>query len=75
MKIFSFYRKPFSKGPLERHFAEHRRRGGCSDNKTLDQFQDQVVHLNVMKSGLVNNLRGNTSGIAARNPAIDDAKN
>ena len=52
----------FSQDPLEEHFAEHRRRGGCSYNPTLDQFQDQALYLNVMKSGLIDNLRGNTSG-------------
>ena len=56
---------------LEEHFAEHCRRGGCSDNSTVDQFQDQALYLNVMKSGLIDNLHGNTSGIGVRNPEID----
>ena len=61
----------YSQDSLEEHFAEHRRRGGCSDNPTLDQFQDQPLYLNVMKSGLIDNLRGNTSGTGLRNPKID----
>ena len=51
----------FLQDPLEEHFAEHRRRGGCRDNPTLDQFQDQALYLNWMKSRLIDNLRGNTS--------------
>ena len=29
----------FLQDPLEEHFAEYRRRGSCSDNPMLDQFQ------------------------------------
>ena len=61
----------FSQDPLEEHFTEHRRRGGCSDNPTLNQFEDQALYLNVMKSGLIDNLRGNTSGTGLRNVEID----
>ena len=60
-----------SEDPLEEHFTEHRRRGGCSDNPTLNQFEDQALYLNVMKSGLIDNLRGNTSGTGLRNVEID----
>ena len=61
----------FSQDPPEEHFTEHRRRGGCSDNPTLNQFEDQALYLNVMKSGLIDNLRGNTSGTGLRNVKID----
>ena len=61
----------FLQDHLEEHFAEHHRRGGCSDNLTLDQFQDQAMYLNIMKSGLIDNLRGNTSGNGLRNPEIE----
>ena len=48
---------------LEEHFARHRRIAICNDNPTLDQFQPQEVALNVVKSDLIGDLRGNTQGV------------
>ena len=60
----------FSQDPLEEHFAKQRRSGGANENPTLYQFGNQELALNVMKSGLITDLRGNTRGIVNR-PVID----
>ena len=52
----------FSQDPLEEHFSRHRRIAGCNDNPTLDQFKQQEVALNLIKSDLIGDLRGNTRG-------------
>lgn len=52
----------FSQDPLEEHFSRQRRKGGCSDNPTLEEFGRQEVILNVMDSNLISDLRGNTRG-------------
>ena len=61
----------FSQDPLEEHFARHRRSGGSSDNMNLDVFGQQEVALNIIKSDLINDLRGNTQGRPDTRPAID----
>ena len=52
----------FFQDPLEEHFARHRRSGGCNDNPSLDQLKKQEVMLSVIRSELISDLRGNTSG-------------
>ena len=52
----------FSQDPLEEHFAKQRKKGGCNENPTAEQFAQQEVLLNVMNSDLVTSLRGNTRG-------------
>ena len=52
----------FSQDPLEEHFARQRRSGGCNENPNLVQFGQQEVVLNVVKSDLISDLRGNTQG-------------
>jgi len=51
----------FSQDPLEEHFAKQRRKGGCNDNPTLEQFGRQELVLNVMNSNLITELRGNSN--------------
>ena len=51
-----------SQDPLEEHFAKQRKKGGCNENPTVEQFAQQEVLLNVMNSDLVASLRGNTRG-------------
>lgn len=51
----------FTQDPLEEHFSRQRRRGGCNENPTLQQFGDQEVSLNVMRSEMIRDLRGNVS--------------
>ena len=52
----------FSQDPLEEHFARQRKKGGCNENPTVEQFAQQEELLNVMNSDLVTSLRGNTRG-------------
>lgn len=61
----------YSQDPLEEHFAKHRRIGGMSDNPTLNTFGFQEIKLNVMKSGLLRDLRGNSSGNQRDRPKLD----
>ena len=61
----------FSQDPLEEHFARHRRSGGCSENPFYFKFQEQEVTLNVVKSDLIGNLKGNTRGRPDTRPPID----
>ena len=42
-----------SQDPLEEHFAKQRKKGGCNENPTVEQFAQQEVLLNVMNSDLV----------------------
>lgn len=60
-----------SQDPLEEHFARHRRSGGCNENPTLDQLKRQEVSLNLIRSELISDLRGNTSGRPDIRPDID----
>ena len=60
-----------SQDPLEEHFSRHRRIAGCSDNPTLQQFKQQEVSLNLIKSELIGDLRGNTRGRPDNRPPID----
>ena len=60
----------FTQDPLEEHFARQRRRRGCND-KTFQQFGQQELILNVMKSGMITELLGNTSGRQQGNRQID----
>ena len=57
-----FLSEKLSQDPFEEHFSVQRRQDGSSDNPTLEQFQDQELAINVMKSGLITDLKGNTSG-------------
>ena len=61
----------FSQDPLEEHFGRQRRRGGCNENPTYDQFQKNELMLNVMKSNLISDLCGNTSGRSQNIEALD----
>jgi len=61
----------FSQDPVEEHFARHRRAGGCNENPTLAQFQQQEVALGVIKSDLISDLRGNTQGRPDNRLTID----
>ena len=56
------FSEKFSQDPLEEHFGRHRRSGGCSDNPTLLEFGNQELALNVMRSDLMQEIRGNTRG-------------
>ena len=49
----------FSQDPLEERFARQRRSGGTCDNPTLYQFGQQEMNLQVMRSELITDLRGN----------------
>ena len=60
-----------SQDPLEEHFARQRRSGGTSDNPTLYQFGQQELALNVMRSELITDLKGNTGNKARRGVVID----
>ena len=66
-----FLSEKLSQEPLEEHFSVQRRHVGSSDNPTLEQFQDQELVINVMKSGLVTDLKGNTSGRDVPGPTLD----
>ena len=61
----------FSQDPLEEHFARHRRSAGCNDNPTLVQFGQQEVALNLIKSDLISDLRGNTRGRPVERGPLD----
>ena len=50
----------FSQDPLKKHFARHRRMGGCNDNPTQVQFTQQEIALNVIRSNFISDLRENT---------------
>lgn len=52
----------FSQDPVEEHFARQRRKGGCNENPTYYQFQNQELTLNVMRSEMIRDLKGNTRG-------------
>lgn len=56
------FSEKFSQDPLEEHFGRQRRRGGSSDNPTLLEFGNQELALNVMRSDLMQDIRGNTRG-------------
>ena len=60
-----------SQDPLEEHFSRHRRIAGCNDNPTLEQFMQQEVSLNLIKSDLIGDLRGNTHGRPDNRAPID----
>lgn len=52
----------FNQDPLEEHFGRQRRRGGSSDNPTLAEYGQQELALNVMRSELMQDIRGNARG-------------
>ena len=60
-----------SQDPLEERFSVQRRQGGSSDNPTLEQFQDQELVINIMKSGLITDLKSNASGRDVPGPILD----
>ena len=49
-------------GSFRRILAKQRKKGGCNENPTAEQFAQQEVLVNVMNSDLVTSLRGNTKG-------------
>ena len=55
----------YSQDPLEQHFSRQRSAGGCNENPTLNQFGRQELALNVMRSEMITELRGNTGRHAA----------
>ena len=71
-----FHSEKLSQHQLEEHFSVQRRQGGTSDNPTLKQFQDQELVINVMKSGLITDLKDNTSGRDVPGPIlhVDDMR-
>ena len=61
----------FSQDPLEEHFAKQHLREGCNDNPDLSQFGNQELILNVMSSGLIKELRGNTRSANRNEQPLD----
>ena len=61
----------FTQDPLEEYFAKQRRRGGCNENPNYYQFQNQELVLNVMRSELITDLKGNTRGRDQRKAPLD----
>ena len=61
----------FSQDPLEEHFGRHRRRGGCNDNPSLVEYGRQEISINVMKSTMMRDIRGNTRGSDRDNAKMD----
>ena len=61
----------FSQDPLEEHFGRQRRGGGNNENPNYHQFQKQEVSLNIMRSDLVHDIRGNSSGKDKEKTKID----
>ena len=60
-----------SQDPLEEHFATHRRIAGSNEHVKYAVIQQQEVSVNVMKSDLISDLRGNTSGRPDARAPID----
>ena len=52
----------FSQDPLEEQFSAHRQISGTNENPSLAQFARQSISLNVIKSDLISDLRGNAKG-------------
>ena len=52
----------FSQDPIEQEFSAHRRMSGANENPSLAQFGQQTIALNVIKTDLISDLRGNTKG-------------
>ena len=63
-------REKFSQDPLEEHFGRQRRRLGCNENPTYAEFQKNELILDVMRSELISDLRGNTDGRDEKRKAI-----
>lgn len=61
----------FCQDPLEEHFGRQRRKGGCNENPTYQEFQKNELILNVVRSELISDLRGNTHGRDETRKAID----
>ena len=57
-----FLSEKLTQDPLEEHFAKQRLRGGCNENPALVQLGSQELVLNVISSGLIKEIRGNTRG-------------
>ena len=66
-----YCQKIFSQDPLEEHFSRQRRKGGCNENPSLYQFGQQEWSLNVVRSELITNLRGNARGRQQDDVVID----
>ena len=52
----------FSQDPVEEHFGRQRRQGGFNENPNLAEFGRQEIAINVMKSELIRDIKGNTRG-------------
>lgn len=52
----------FSQDPLEEHFGRQRRRGGCNDNPNILEFGRQELSINVIRSEMLRDIKGNTRG-------------
>ena len=65
------FSEKFSQDPLEEHFGRQRRRGGCNDNPTYYQFQNQEITLNVMRSEMIRDIQGNTRGKDSNDKKLD----
>ena len=52
----------FTQDPIEEYSSKQRRRGGCSENPTLEEFNRNVLGLNVAGDGLIQVMGGNTRG-------------
>ena len=61
----------FSQDPVEEHFGRQRRRGGLNDNPNLVEFGRQEIALNVMRSELMQDIKGNTRGSDREKKKID----
>ena len=61
----------FSQDPLEEQFSAHRRISGTNENPSLVKFAQQSIALNVIKSDLISDLRGNTKGKPDNRAPID----
>ena len=61
----------FSQDPLEEHFGKQRRKGGCNDNPNLVEFGRQELGINVMRSEMLRDIKGNVRGADRGKVKID----
>ena len=67
----------FCQDPLEEHFGDQRRCGGCNENPNLFQFQNQEQRPNVMGSSLMADMTENTKrqNIVHPDIKVNDTRN
>ena len=61
----------FSQDPLEEYFSKQRRRGDNNENPTLEEFNRNVLGLNVAGDNLIRVLTGNTRGRDREQMTVD----